>query len=472
MRPEGRWEGDLIVTRRSHVSGVSRVGLVAACATWLLVSWGSSALAGLPETSDPALQLNRTIQTTPFTGSSVSMKDHEGSAFVPVDNSLWLADDNGKAIYEIDPTTGTWQRTIPRSVFNAAPRFGGGPVAGADRTNDFESIAYDVSNDRLYVFSGPCCSSSILPTAFRLTRDGTGTFQVESYQPLPSGADYTGAAWNPSDGKMYVGKAAELRSYDYESNIPGVAFSVPNLVGITGMVFTATDLFVTTSGEKLRRIDWATKTLVSGWTFDLTPFGVLDSRAVEMVGDQFFVSDGADSRPAGDPLEYALFIFDVVGPPPPTGNLVGNPDFETDTSGWGTAGSGTGVTLGRTQPGHLSNWAALLTNTSPGTRKCALNDGPNWVATTQSGTYTGTIWVQGGTAGKIIKITFKEMNGATQVKARTVSYTTTTSWQQLSVTLAPIAPGTSTLDFQVFMPKAQAPPGICFHADDASITLS
>jgi hypothetical protein len=62
------------------------------------------------------------------------------------------------------------------------------------------------------------------------------------------------------------------------------------------------------------------------------------------------------------------------------------------------------------------------------------------------------------------------MNGATQ--ARTVSYTTTTSWQQLSVTLAPIAPGTSALDFQVFMPKAQAPPGICFHADDASITLS
>ena len=41
------------------------------------------------------------------------------------------------------------------------------------------------------------------------------------------------------------------------------------------MVFTTTDLFVTTNGEKLRRVDWATKTLVSGWTFDLLPFGVL-----------------------------------------------------------------------------------------------------------------------------------------------------------------------------------------------------
>jgi len=193
---------------------------------------------------------------------------------------------------------------------------------------------------------------------------------------------------------------------------------------------------------------------VSGWTFDLTPFGVLDSRGVELIGDQFFVSDGADSRPSGDPLEYAVFVFDVTGPPP-IGNLVGNPDFEIDTNGWGTTGSGTGVTLSRAQPGHLSTWAALLTNTSSGTRKCVLNDGPNWVTTTQAGTYT-----------------FKEMSGSTQVKAKTVAYSTTTSWQQLSVTLAPDAPGTTTLDFQVFMPKAQAPPGVCFHADDASITLS
>ena len=457
---------------RVRFSSVSRVGFVTACATVFLASWATSAFADLPETSDPSLQLDRVIEATPFAGSSVSMHDHEGSAYVPGDNSLWLADDNGKAIYEIDPVTGAWQRTIPRSVFNAAPRFGGGPVAGADRTNDFESLAYDAANERLYVFSGPCCSATILPTAFRLTRDGAGTFQVESYQPLSSGADYTGAAWNPSDGKVYVGKAAQVRSYDFESNVEGAAFSVPNLSGITGMVFTTTDLFVTTNGEKLRRIAWATKTLVSGWTFDLPPFGILDSRAVELVGDQFFVSDGADSRPSGDPLEYAIFIFDVTEPPPPTGNLVGNADFEIDTSGWGTAGSGTGVTLGRSQPGHLSNWAALLTNTSSGTRKCSLNDSPNWVTTTQSGTYTGSIWVQGGTAGKTIKITFKEMNGSTQVKAKTVTYTTTTSWQQLSVTLAPNSPGTTTLDFQVFMPKAQAPPGVCFHADDASITVS
>lgn len=471
MGPAERWEGDLIVTRHARFRSIPLIGFLAACVSWSLVSMAGAAFATLPDTSDPSLQLDRTIETTPFAGSSVSMKDHEGSAFVPADDSLWLADDNGKAIYEIDPVTGAWQRTIPRSVFNLAPQVGGGPAAGADRTNDFESLAYDVVNERLYVFSGPCCAANILPTAFLLTRDGGGTFQVESYQPLVSGADYTGAAWNPADGKLYVGKGADLRSYDYDSNVQGAAFSVPNLSGITGMVFTATDLFVTTNGEKLRRIDWATKTLVSGWTFDLLPFGILDSRAVELIGDQFFVSDGADARPDGDPLEYAVFVFDVTEPPP-TGNLVGNPDFETGTIGWGTAGSGTGVTLGRAQPGHTGDWAAILTNTSSGTRKCSLNDGPNWVTTTQAGTYSGSIWIQGGTAGKTIKITFKEMNGSTQVKAKTVTYTTTTSWQQLSVTLAPNSPGTTTLDFQVFLPKAQAPPGVCFHADDASITVS
>ena len=51
------------------------------------------------------LELNRTIRTSPFTGTSVWMGDNEGSAFVPSDNSLWLADDNKNKIYAVDPTT-------------------------------------------------------------------------------------------------------------------------------------------------------------------------------------------------------------------------------------------------------------------------------------------------------------------------------------------------------------------------------
>jgi DNA-binding beta-propeller fold protein YncE len=260
------------------------------------------------------LALNRTIQTSPFSGTSVSMGDNEGSAFVPSDHSLWLADDIKKRIYEVDPATGALKRTIERNVFNNTPKLGGGRVAGKKRTNDFEAIAYNRRKDALYVFSGPCCNSSIRATAFRLTRQ-SGQFQVESYQPLPTGADYTGAAWSPADRKLYVGKGREIRSFHYASGTASASFRVDGISGITGMDFSpnGADLFVTVGSERLIRIDWSTRTVVSGWTFDLTPFGILDSRAVAKIGDQFFVSDGSELRPNGDPFRHAVFVFDVAG---------------------------------------------------------------------------------------------------------------------------------------------------------------
>jgi hypothetical protein len=293
-------------TDRWRGATLARSLLVAVLA--VLVGWATPASAA-------QLQLVRTIRTSPFVGSTLSMKDNEGSAYVPRDNSLWLADDNGRAVFEIDPTTGSLKRKIGRAAFEAALKLGGGPQAGTYRTRDFESMAYDEATDSLYVFSGPCCTSSVLPTAFRLKRRGTnGAFKVESYQPLASGANYTAAGWNSGDGKVYVGKGAVLRSYDYVTNSPGPSFKVPLLSGITGMDFSSNgaDLYVTTSAEKLRRVDWASKTLVEGWTFDLTAFDVRDSRAVESINGQFYVSDGYDGRPVDDPLRHAVFVFNVV----------------------------------------------------------------------------------------------------------------------------------------------------------------
>lgn len=522
--------------------------------------WSAVPAFALPETPTPTLELDRTIQTTPFTGSSVSMRDHEGSAYVPSDNSLWLSDDNANAIYEINPTTGALKRTIGRAAFNNSPRFGGGPIAGTNRTDDFESLAYDQANDQLFLFAGPCCTSSVLPTAFRLTRQG-GNLEVESYQPLAAGANYTGSAWNSADQTIYVGVARRLQTYHYETNTVGPTFQVPELAGILGMVFSpdGADLLVVTSAESLKRVDWATKTLVPGWSFDLIPFDVRDSRGVELIDDQLFVSDGADSRPAG-PLKYAVFVFSVLGPAPtaptasftanpssgeaplsvtfnntstgstpmtwgwdfdednvtdstarhpthvfdnpdaytveltatnslgsstttgevvvtepqPSEDLVGNPGFETDTTGWDVIGSGSGVALSRvtTPPAHGGSWAALLRNNSTGARKCMLNDVPNWVASSQAGLYTGSIWVRADSPGALIKIKFRELDGTTLIRSRTRTYALTTSWQLVTVTHTPLSPGTSTLDLQVFLPRAQAPPGVCFYADDASVSKS
>ena len=524
-----------------------------------LLVWSAVPAFALPQTSTPTLELDRTIQTTPFVGTAVSMKDHEGSAFVPSDNSLWLSDDNANAIYEINATTGALKRTISRADFNNAPQFGGGPIAGTNRTDDFESLAYDQANDQLLLFAGPCCTSSILPTAFRLTRQ-SGRLQVESYQPLAAGANYTSSAWNSEDQAVYVGVARRLQTYHYETNTVGPTFRVPDLAGILGMVFSpnGADLFVVTNAEALKRVDWATKTLVPGWTFDLTPFDVRDSRGVELVNDQLYVSDGADSRPAG-PLRFAAFVFSVLGPAPvaptasftanpssgaaplsvtfdntsmgstpmtwawdfdednvtdstakdpthvfntpdtytvelratnsvssstttrdvvvsepaPSQGIVGNPGFETDTAGWGTTGSGAGVALARvTSPVHAGVGAALLRNNATGARKCVLNDSPNWVTTTQAGLYTGGIWVRADEPGALIKVNFRELNGTTLLRSRTKTYTLTTSWQLVNVTHTPLSPGTSTLDFRVFVPRAYVPPGVCFYADDASIMAS
>jgi putative methionine-R-sulfoxide reductase with GAF domain len=218
----------------------------------------------LPAVSASAatMSLERTIRTTPFAGTSVSMRDHEGSAFVPVDNSLWLADDNGDAIFEVNPATGALKRRIPQADFNAASQFGGGPQAGSNRSEDFESLAYDVNSDTLYVFSGPCCTSSMLPTAFRLTRQ-SGALRVADWQPLASTADYTGAGWNPGDDKIYVGKGQRFRSFNYATAAEGPAFRVAGVSGITGMDFSANgaDLFITNGFERLIRIHWGTRTI-------------------------------------------------------------------------------------------------------------------------------------------------------------------------------------------------------------------
>ncbi len=100
-------------------------------------------------------------------------------------------------------------------------------------------------------------------------------------------------------------------------------------------------------------------------------------------------------------------------------NLVKNPGFETDLSGWNTSGN-TSVTLTRVTGGRSGAYAAKLTN----------------IGSSASPTTTKTL---------------------------------STAWQQVTVTDVPMAPGASTLDFNAYI--SSAPPGTCFYADDASITL-
>jgi hypothetical protein len=261
--------------------------------------------------------LDHVMHTTPFDGSSVSMRDNEGSAYVPDDNSLWLADDNRRRLYEVDATSGQHKRTISPSDLSAVPQYGGGPVAGVNRSTDLEAIAYDADTDSLFVFSGNNQPTD-LPTAFRLTRQD-GSLGLTDYQPLDPVSDFTAAGWNQADGTIYVGKKKTIRPYDYEANTAGGP--IPAIRGVShilGMDFSpdGSELIVTQTvapqppaerKTELASVDWESRDV--NWRFDLSPSGVLDARAVAYVDGALLVSDGFDFRAAGDPLNHAVFVY-------------------------------------------------------------------------------------------------------------------------------------------------------------------
>jgi nitrous oxidase accessory protein NosD len=139
------------------------------------------------------------------------------------------------------------------------------------------------------------------------------------------------------------------------------------------------------------------------------------------------------------------------------GNLVANPGFETDLTGW----SATGTT--RVAGGHSGGWAAQVANSSG---SCTLNDSPNWVGSATAGTYTGSIWVRATTAGATVKLRFREYRNGTLVSSSTTPAVLGTAWQQLQVSYT-VATAGSSLDFNAYV--SSPPAGTCFYADDAVI---
>ena len=156
----------------------------------------------------------------------------------------------------------------------------------------------------------------------------------------------------------------------------------------------------------------------------------------------------------------------VVQPAPPSGNLVKNPGFEVDTSGW--KGS-TGVTVTRVATPHAGSWSGRVANTGASSTRCTLNDSPNWIGTTQPGTYTFGTWVRGDAAGvnSTVRLNVTEYVNQAAVAVKEVSVKLTTDWQKLDLAYAPTSPGTSWLDYNVV--RASTPAGaVCFLADDLS----
>ena len=151
-------------------------------------------------------------------------------------------------------------------------------------------------------------------------------------------------------------------------------------------------------------------------------------------------------------------------------NLVSNPGFEATTSGWNASGRA-GITVTRVEGGRSGDWAAAITNTTATAQPdCTLNDAPNWVAVSENGTYRASMWVRSDIPGQVVKIRLREYSAGTLVSSSpVVSDAVGTAWQLLSVDLIPQVVG-STLDLTAYV--SNAAPGLCFAADDISITRS
>jgi hypothetical protein len=148
-------------------------------------------------------------------------------------------------------------------------------------------------------------------------------------------------------------------------------------------------------------------------------------------------------------------------------DLVGNPGFEVDTSGW--KGDASTNTLSRVAGGHSGGWAAEASNTVAG-GNCGLDDQPSWVSATQAGDYTASIWARSDTPGLTLRLRLREFVGGVLQGSVSQTMGLTSSWQEVTAVYTPVAPGSSSLDFEAF--TAISPLGVCFRADDASIKLN
>ena len=278
------------------------------CAVVVWVAVGSSGAAARSGSTQARLSLDRIIPTSPFVGSTTIAGDNEDIAYVASDDAFWIADDNVDAIYEVDRRTGALLTEISQSSFMAAAQLNVGGLAPQSRSEDLEALAYDATADLLYAFSG---STNALPTVYRLARDASHHFGVESWQPLPS--EWTGAAWRPADQQLYMANGSELSTFDYATDTVGPSFSIPGLDKVTGIAFDESTGELIAVNQRLYRVAMDTRAIRSGWkALRLKVLGIQDSRGVAIVDHQIFISDGSEARAPGDPNDHAIFVIDVT----------------------------------------------------------------------------------------------------------------------------------------------------------------
>ncbi len=248
---------------------------------------------------------NSFIQTHPFLNNTdASVADGEGLCYVPEDNTLWVADDNGRAIYEVDLSSGHFIQKIGLD-FGSVVKIGGNELAGIDRYRDIEAIAYNHDEKALYVFSGE--SAEGLPTCFRLIRE-CNSFRLDSWQPLAM--PFTGAAYN--DGTIWATNGHSFYSYDYGTNSHSLSHTLDKAIygkHIFGLGFVEGDsVWMVTNKDIAYLLSWPDFEPLG--EVELTEFDIFDGRGADQIGNQLYIIDGYSYPP--DPAKRsAIHILDL-----------------------------------------------------------------------------------------------------------------------------------------------------------------
>jgi len=244
------------------------------------------------------------------------LRDAESLQFVPVNNSLWITDDDSHHVYEMDLTT----HEI-KTVFDDVDlgTFTNGDIQDHCANHlgacDIESVAYNKNSDTLYIFTGKAPGD---PVIFKLTRpDTNSTFALTAYNKL-NGIEYPATTFINSDFIVASGKS--LYTYNFDTNQRGSTALYTTPKGkIVGLAYdeSSNTLWVTTSNFELIKVDWATKDTLC--VYNMRDNGVYDPRGIEVINNKLYILEGINNKakadeataPIGHPLKNAIHIYQL-----------------------------------------------------------------------------------------------------------------------------------------------------------------
>ena len=250
-----------------------------------------------------ALKLERTIDTKPFAGGSVGVRDSEKLTYCPQDDTFWIGDDDGNAVHQFARSDGRFIMKITAADLQTAF-----PGTGQIHTGELETLACDPATGDLYVFNtvnDPKLDPPVDKQAiYKIRKHGAGV-DYQGWHPLPHGIQNKFDAMVIIDRKIYAGGRTELVEYDYKGQSyphldshgnPESAYSCKH-GDIVGLGYEAPFLWVLAEGAKksakIVKVDWRTKTEIAIGDLAGVPGMKLGRpKGLEVVSGGLYVVDG------------------------------------------------------------------------------------------------------------------------------------------------------------------------------------